>query len=115
VGLRQTYSKPRPNKPNSILWTNNEYTDEIKWLPSGEPRFKEKIPRKCRINSRKRCCNKLRTIEQLYSHKYVPKTIITTSVGRKYQGNMVGVEKKSEEKHLNGELFMMPINEQPPL
>ncbi len=45
----------------------------------------------------------------------MPKTIITTSVGRKYQGNMVGVEKKSEEKHLNGELFMMPINEQPPL
>ncbi len=51
-----------------------------------------------------------RTIEQLYSHKYVPTTTITTSVGkisRKYGC----CKKKSKEKHLNGELFTMPINE----
>jgi len=94
-------SKPRPNKPSSQLWTNNDYTDEIEWLPSGEPRFKENMPRKCRINSRKRCYNYSRTTEQLYFHKYVPTSIITTSVGRKYQGNMVVAKKKSEEKLFN--------------
>jgi hypothetical protein len=40
---------------------------------------------------------------------------LTTSVGRKYQRNMVNVEKKSEEMFFNGELFTMPMNEQPPL
>jgi uncharacterized protein YlzI (FlbEa/FlbD family) len=99
--LPWTNSKPRPNKPSSLLWINNNYIDEIKWLPSGELRFKEKMPRKCRINSRKRCYIKSRTIEQLYSHKYVPTTTIAISVGRKYQGNMVVVKKKSKEKHLN--------------
>jgi len=73
------------------------------------------MPRKCRIKSRKRRYNKSRTIKQLYYHKYVPVTIITTSVGRKYQGNMVVEEKKSEEKFFNGELLTMPMNEQPPL
>jgi hypothetical protein len=73
------------------------------------------MPRKRRINSRKRCYNKSRIIEQLHFHKYVLTTIIIISVGRKYQGNMVVVKKKSEEKHLNGELFAMSINAQPPL
>jgi hypothetical protein len=36
-------------------------------------------------------------------------------VGRKYQGNMVNVKKKSEENLFNGELFTMPMNEKPPL
>jgi hypothetical protein len=107
--------QPRPNKPSSLLWNNNDCTDEIKWLPSGEPRFKENMPRKCRIKSRKRCYNKSRTTKRLYSHKYVPTTIITSSVGRKYQGNMVVEEKKSEEKLFNGELLTMPMNEHPPL
>jgi hypothetical protein len=40
----------------------------------------------------------------------VPATIITTSVGRKYQGNMVVEEKKSEGKFFNGELLTMPMN-----
>jgi len=84
-------------------------------LPSGEPRFRENMPRKCRINSRKRHYNKSITIEQLYSHKYVPTTTITTSVGKKNQGNMVATKKKGEEKHLIGELLTLPINEQPPL
>jgi hypothetical protein len=114
-GLPWTDSKPRPNKPSSFLCTNNDYTDEIKWLLSGEPRFKEKMPRKCKINSRKMRYNKSKTTKQLYPHKYVLTTIITISVGRKYQGNMVVVKKKSEEKHLNGELLTMLINEQPPL
>lgn len=70
--------------------------------------------RKCRINSRKRHYNKSRTIEQLYSHKYVPTTTITTSVGRQYQGNMVATKKKSEEKLFNIELLTMPMNERPP-
>jgi hypothetical protein len=108
-------SKPRPNEPSSLLWTNNDYTDEIEWLPSGEPRYKENMLRKCRINSRKRHYKKSRNIEQLYSHKYVPTTTIITSVGRKYQGNMVIVKNKSEEKLFNGELLTMPMNEQPPL
>jgi hypothetical protein len=56
---------------------------------SGELRFKEIMPRKCKINSRNKRYNKSRTIEQLLFHKYVPTTIIPTSVGRKYQGNMV--------------------------
>jgi hypothetical protein len=89
-----------------LLWTCNDCVDEIKWLPSGESRFKENMPRKCRINS----LINSRTIEQLYSHKYVPTTTITTSVGkisRKYGC----YKKKSKEKHLNGELFTMPINE----
>jgi hypothetical protein len=114
-GLPWTNSKPRPNKPSSLLWTSNDYIDEIKWLPSGEPRFEENMPKICRINSRKRNYNKLRTTKQLYFHKYMPTTTITTSVGRKYQGNMVDVEKKSEENIFNGELFTMPMNEQPPL
>jgi hypothetical protein len=45
----------------------------------------------------------------------VPTTTITTSVGRKYQGNMVVVEKKNEEKLFNVELLIMSMNEQPPL
>ncbi len=84
-------------------------------MPSGGPRFEENMPRKCRINSRKRCYNKSRTIEQLYFHKYMPTTIITISVGRKYQGNTVAIEKKSKEKLFNVELLTMPMNEQPPL
>jgi hypothetical protein len=36
-GLPWTDSKPRPNEPSSLLWTNNDCIDEIKWLPSGEP------------------------------------------------------------------------------
>jgi hypothetical protein len=32
-------------------------------------------------------------------------------VWEKYQENMVAAKKKSKEKHLNGELFTMPINE----
>jgi hypothetical protein len=48
------------------------------------------------------------------SHKYVPTTTVTPSVGRKYQGNMVVVEKKIEEKFFNGGLLTMPMNEQPP-
>jgi hypothetical protein len=68
------------NRNAKLLWTNNDYTDEIKWLPSGEPKFKEKMSRKCKINSKKRRYNKSRTIEQLYSHKYVPTTTIAISV-----------------------------------
>jgi hypothetical protein len=71
--------------------------------------------RKCRINSRKKRYNKSRTIEQLNFHKYVPIAIIPTNVGRKYEGNMVATKKKSGEKLFNGELFTMPMNEQPPL
>ncbi len=97
-----------------MLWTNNDYTNEIEWLPTGEPRFKGDMPRNCRKNSRKKHYNKSRIIAQLYSHKYVPTTTITPSVGRKYQGNMV-VEKKIEEKLFNGELLVMPMNGQPPL
>jgi hypothetical protein len=112
-GLPSIDSKPRPNK-HALLWTSNDYINEIKWLPSGEPRFKENMLRKCRIKSRKRCYNKSRTTKQLYSHKYVPTTTITTSVGRNYQRNMVVEEKKSEEKLFNGELLTMLMNEQPP-
>jgi uncharacterized protein YlzI (FlbEa/FlbD family) len=79
-----------------LLWTNNDCIDEIEWMPSGGPRFEENMPRKCRINSRKRCYNKSRTIEQLYFHKYMPTTIITISVGRKYQGNTVAIEKQGK-------------------
>jgi hypothetical protein len=113
--LPWTDSKQRPNKPNSLLWTSNNYTNEIEWLPTGEPRFKGDMPRNCRKNSRKRHYNKSRTIEQLYSHKYVPTTTITPGVGRKFQGNMVVVEKKFEKKNFNGGLLAMPMNEQPPL
>ncbi len=45
----------------------------------------------------------------------MPTTTITTSVGRKYQGNMVAIEKKNEEKLFNVELLTMSMNEQPPL
>jgi hypothetical protein len=114
-GFLWTNSKPRPNKPSSLLWTCNDCTDEIEWMPNGEPRFKEKMLRKCRINSRKRRYNKSRTTKQLYTHKYVPTTIITTSMGRKYQGNMFVIEKKNEVKLLNVELLTMSMNEQPPL
>jgi hypothetical protein len=115
-GLPSTDSKPRANEPSSLLWTCNDCTNEIEWLPSGGPRFKENMPRKCRINSRKRRYNKSRTNKQMYIHKYVPTTTITTSVGRKYQGNMVAIEKKNEEKLFNiVEPFTMSMNEQPPL
>jgi hypothetical protein len=97
-GLPWSNSKPRPNEPSSLLWINNNRIDEIKWLPTSEPIFKENMLRKCRRNSRKTHYNKSRTIEQLYSHKYVPITTITPSVRRKYQGNMVATKKKSEEK-----------------
>ncbi len=107
-------SKPRPNEPNSLLWTNNDYTNEIKLLPTSELKFKGDMLKKCRKNSRKRHYNKLRTIEQLYSRKYVPTTTITPSVGRKYQGNMVVVEKKIDFFFKNGELLTMPMNKQPP-
>ncbi len=75
-GLPWINSKPRPNKPSLLLWTSNNCTDEIKWLPSGKPRFKENMPRKCKINSRNKHYNKLKTTKQLYtkqlySHKYV--------------------------------------------
>ncbi|CAM6043128.1 unnamed protein product [Sphagnum compactum] len=63
-------------------------------------RFLGNMPRKCKINSRKRCYNKSRNIEQLYSHKYVPTTTITTSVGRKHQGNMVAAKNKNEKMNL---------------
>jgi hypothetical protein len=62
------------------------------------------MPRKCRRNSKKKCYNKSRTIEQLYFHKYVPITTITPSVRRKYQGNILQ-QKRNEEKFFNGELF----------
>jgi hypothetical protein len=35
-------------------------------------------------------------------------------VGRKYQGNMVVVEKKIDFFLKNGELLTMPMNKQPP-
>jgi hypothetical protein len=34
-GLPWIESKPRPNKPSSLLWNSNDYIDEINWLPSG--------------------------------------------------------------------------------
>jgi hypothetical protein len=114
-GLPSTNSKPRPNKPSSLLWTNNDCTKKIKWLPTTEPRFKENMPKKCRRNSRKRHYNhKSKTTKQLYFHKYVPTTIITPSVRKKYQGNMIVIEKKNEEKLSIGELLTMQMNEQPP-
>jgi hypothetical protein len=73
------------------------------------------MPRKCKINSRKNIYNKSRIVEQSYSHKYVPTTTITTSVGKKYQRNMDVAKKKSEEKLFNVELLIMAMNEQPPL
>jgi hypothetical protein len=62
---------------------SSQCTNEIEWLLSGEPRFKENMQRKCRINSRKRHYNKSRTTKQVYFHKYVPTTTITIKVGRK--------------------------------
>jgi hypothetical protein len=44
----------------------------------------------------------------------VSTTTITPSVRKKYQGNMVVTYKKNEEKLFNGELVIMPMNEQPP-
>jgi hypothetical protein len=97
-----------------MLWTNNNCTEEIEWMPISEPRFKDNMPRKCKKNSRKRFYNqKSRTIEQLYSHKYVPTTTITPSVEKINQGNMVVAKKKNEKKLLNGELLTMLMNEQP--
>ncbi len=52
---------------------------------SGDPRFKENMQKKCRINSRKKGYNKSRTTKQVYFHKYVPTTIITIKVGGKSQ------------------------------
>ncbi len=81
--LPWTNSKPRPNKPSSMLWTHNNCTKEIKWMPISEPN-KDNMPRKYGENSRKRLYNhKLGTIKQLYSHKYVPTTIVTPSVRKK--------------------------------
>jgi len=45
-GLPWTNSKPRPNKPNSLLWTSNDYIEKIEWLPTSEPKFKKNKPKK---------------------------------------------------------------------
>jgi hypothetical protein len=58
--LPWTISKPRPNGPSSQLWTNNDCIDESEWLPSSEPRFKENMPKKCRINSRKKTLQQIK-------------------------------------------------------
>jgi hypothetical protein len=83
-GLPWIDSKPRLNEPSSLLWTSIDCIEEIEWLPIGEPRYKEDMPRKCKKNSRKKHYNhKSRTPKQLYFHKYVPTTTITPSVRKK--------------------------------
>jgi hypothetical protein len=83
-GLPWIDSKLRLNEPRSLLWTNIDCIEEIKWLPISEPRFKEDMPRKCKNKSRKRRYNhKSRTPKQLFSHKYVPIAAITPSVRKK--------------------------------
>jgi hypothetical protein len=44
----------------------------------------------------------------------VPTSTITPSVRKKIQGNMVVAKKEHDEKFFNGELLIMPMNEQPP-
>jgi hypothetical protein len=88
-----------------MLWTNNNCTEEIEWMPISEPRFKIT----CQENVRKVQGKGFITINQELLR---PTTTITPSV-KKRKGNMVVAKKKSEKKLLNGELLTMPMNEQP--
>jgi len=76
--------KTKPNKFKLELWSKNDGIDEIEWLPSGKPRFKEVKLRKHNYNSKKHKYMKAsRTLGQLYPPKFVPTIAINKNMNRR--------------------------------
>jgi hypothetical protein len=80
TNLPWTDRKTKPKELVLKLWNINDGTNDIKWLPSGKPRFKEVKPKKCNYNSRRhKYVGMSRTLAQLYPPRFVP-TILLTKV-----------------------------------
>jgi hypothetical protein len=77
--------KTKPNKLRLELWSKSDSTDEIEWLPSGKPRFKEVTPRKHNHNSRKHKFMRMsRTLGQPYPPKFVSTIVVNKNMNRSF-------------------------------